>query len=544
MRLGPAASSDPEFADAVGGDVRVTNIDDDIAGAIVEPSGGLVTTEAGGTATFTVRLQSQPRADVVIPLSSSNPNEGRPDVPALTFTPANWQTPQTVTVTGVDDSFDDGDIAYTIITGPVASADPDYDGLNVPDVSALNLDDDTAGVAVDAATPLVTTEAGGTATFTVRLLTIPRAEVVVPLMSGNAAEGTVPASLTFPPDATALTPRIVVVTGVNDLFIDGDIGYTIVLSTLVSTDPQYAGTNPPDLSAVNLDDDFAGYVVTPTAGLVTTEVGATATFTIRLRAIPTADVTIPLASSDPTEGAVPVSVTLTPATALAGATVTVTGVDDGLIDGPIAYTIVTGPAVSADLTFTGLDPADVAVTNLDNDPIGIVSHTLNGGVAQRSMVKGFAFTFSQVVAFGTGAFRVRRADSYEPALTLIPTVANGQTTVTVTFAGAGVIAGSVPDGLYTLTVNAAQVTDAFGQPLDGDGNGQPGGDFTEAFHRLFGDVNGDRTVNAADFAQFRGTFGSAGGDVAYRGFFDYDGDGTINAFDFGQFRNRFGVTLP
>ena len=35
------------------------------------------------------------------------------DKSSLTFTNANWNTPQTVTVTGVDDLVVDGNIAYT-----------------------------------------------------------------------------------------------------------------------------------------------------------------------------------------------------------------------------------------------------------------------------------------------------------------------------------------------------------------------------------------------------------------------------------------------
>src|SRR5205814_938652 len=73
------------------------------AGIIVVPTTGLITTEAGGTATFTVVLNAQPTADVTIGLSSSNPSEGTPSPASLTFTPANWNTPQTVTVTGVND---------------------------------------------------------------------------------------------------------------------------------------------------------------------------------------------------------------------------------------------------------------------------------------------------------------------------------------------------------------------------------------------------------------------------------------------------------
>ena len=71
------------------------------------------TTEAGGTATFTVVLDAQPTADVTVGLSTSDATEGTVLPASLTFTSANWNTAQTVTVTGVNDDLDDGDIAYT-----------------------------------------------------------------------------------------------------------------------------------------------------------------------------------------------------------------------------------------------------------------------------------------------------------------------------------------------------------------------------------------------------------------------------------------------
>jgi len=44
------------------------------------------------------------------------------------------------------------------------SADPGYNGLNPPDVSVTNMDNDSAGIAVNPTTGLTTTEAGGSAT--------------------------------------------------------------------------------------------------------------------------------------------------------------------------------------------------------------------------------------------------------------------------------------------------------------------------------------------------------------------------------------------
>ena len=70
--------------------------------------GPLTTTEAGGTATFTVVLNTQPTADVTIALSSSDTTEGTVSPASLIFTTANWNVAQTVTVTGVDDALVDG----------------------------------------------------------------------------------------------------------------------------------------------------------------------------------------------------------------------------------------------------------------------------------------------------------------------------------------------------------------------------------------------------------------------------------------------------
>src|SRR4029079_15584663 len=159
---------------------------------------GLTTTEAGGAASFTVVLDTPPTANVTIGLSSSNIAEGTVSPASLTFTAANWNTAQTVTLTGVDDFVDDGDIAYTIVTAAATSSDGNYSGLNPANVSVTNNDDDTAGITVWPKSGLHTTEAGGTASFTVVLNSQPTASVTIVLSSSNTAEGTVsPTSLTF-----------------------------------------------------------------------------------------------------------------------------------------------------------------------------------------------------------------------------------------------------------------------------------------------------------------------------------------------------------
>ncbi|MEH2067451.1 MAG: DUF4347 domain-containing protein [Nostoc sp.] len=116
-----------------------TITDDDIAGFTISPTTALVTSEAGGSANFSIQLTSQPTADVSLSLSSSNPNEGTVSVGSVTFTTANWNTPQTIVVTGVNDGVADDNTAYQIITSAAVSSDAKYNNLNPSDVDVVNI---------------------------------------------------------------------------------------------------------------------------------------------------------------------------------------------------------------------------------------------------------------------------------------------------------------------------------------------------------------------------------------------------------------------
>ncbi|MFN9622281.1 MAG: choice-of-anchor L domain-containing protein, partial [Cyanobacteriota bacterium] len=130
---------------------------------ITAPTSGLVTDENGGTATFSVELSIQPTADVSISLQLSDPTEGTLSTSSLLFTSTNWNTPQIITVTGIDDPEStgllDGDQPYLINTGLVASADPNYNGLNPIDIAVVNQDRDTNIISL-ATSPVSVTEDG------------------------------------------------------------------------------------------------------------------------------------------------------------------------------------------------------------------------------------------------------------------------------------------------------------------------------------------------------------------------------------------------
>ena len=115
-----------------------------------------MTSESGNTATFQVTLNVSPRATVTIPVSSSDTQEGVVSTSSLTFTPANWNVPQTVTVTGVDDTLVDGNTAYSVIFGAATSADANYAGVNPVDVTLVNNDNEAKFLVVDDATANLT----------------------------------------------------------------------------------------------------------------------------------------------------------------------------------------------------------------------------------------------------------------------------------------------------------------------------------------------------------------------------------------------------
>jgi large repetitive protein len=494
-------TADPDYLNLLERDVTLSNIDNDSARVLVEPSKGLVTTESGGTATFAVTLTSKPRAGVTIALSSSDGSEGTVSPNKLTFTPENYKSAQIVTVRGVNDDGQDGDQPYRIITEAPVSDDPEYAKLDVPNVDVLNQDDDSAGITVDPKDKtLVTAENGQTATFTVRLNSRPTADVNLTLTSSNTAEGTVsPGSLKFTAnnwngtqtvtvkgqqdavhdgaqsyrvsfgpvksddknyggdpeklrpldvkcsnqddDSPSITlfnianlttsekagslpatfqvalgsqpkanvsigvsssrtgeatvspgmlqftpvnwasPQTVSITGVDEKVQDGPQTLFVLFAPATSDDGDYKNIlpNPSNVTVINQDDDSAGILVKAAANLATAEPNGTATFTVELTSQPTADVVIPLASSNKNEGTVsPASLTFTAANWSAPRVVTLTGVDDPVVDGDQSYFISVGPSSSPDPKYNPKTAADVKVQNRDNDTAKVLVSAVNG----------------------------------------------------------------------------------------------------------------------------------------------------------------------
>lgn len=375
VRISAPTTDDPGYQKLQSTDVKVVNLDDDVA-ALTPPKllsgvdGGtkLLTTELGGTATFSFSLTSKPKKDVKVPITSSDSSEGKVAPTTLTFTAQNYATAQTVTITGVDDALVDGNQPYTVTVGPTTSDDPDYVGLT-QSVKVTNQDDDSAYI-VPTTYQGTTTEQGGSASFGISLHSQPTADVTLTFTSTDVNEGKVmPASLKFTTSKWA-TPQNITVTGVNDDVADGDKSYNIQIKGTNTTDQnyQYAATT---LTLVNKDNDVASVKLTAAANLQTTEAGGKVTFTVVLTSQPTATVNIAVTSSATKEGTVaPASLSFNSSNWSAAQTVTVTGVNDDIADGNQSYTVSLKTSGS-DAKYTALPAATVSIVNTNDDVVGI-----------------------------------------------------------------------------------------------------------------------------------------------------------------------------
>jgi VCBS repeat-containing protein len=216
-------------------------------------------------------------------------------------------------------------------------------------------------------------------------------------------------------------------------------------------------------------------------------------------------------------------------------------------NGSFTFTPATGFTGTASFTYRVNDGVNNSTPTAVNILVGRqVSVQIDDGTGQRSMVRSLNVVFNGVATFAASpqlAFQLTDATNTAVPFFLNVSTSSGTTVATITFGGAGIIGGSLPDGNYTLTVLSNQITIA-GQALDGDNNGTPGGDSVIAFHRLFGDVNGDKAVDGFDLTAFRNAFGSVTGNAAYVNYLDFNQDGAIDGADLTAFRNRFGVILP
>ena len=95
--------------------LSVVIADDDFgAFAVTAASDPIDVNESGTTSEIAVVLTVQPFDNVIVQVTSSDIGEATVSIESLTFTPENWNEPQTVIVSGVGDFPEDGDVGFEV----------------------------------------------------------------------------------------------------------------------------------------------------------------------------------------------------------------------------------------------------------------------------------------------------------------------------------------------------------------------------------------------------------------------------------------------
>lgn len=300
--------SDPLFWDAAQS-ITVTTTDDDRPGfSVSETDGTTEVTESGGFDSLSVSLDAQPKSPVMIDVAGSDSGEASASPLRVTFTTADWNTPQTVQVAGVDDTARDGDQQSALSFRVDGASDPDFVGLDSQSLAVTTHDDDQPGLLAEPLAGLVTDELQK---------------------------------------------------------------YEVILGSPTSTDRGYAKLAPVMVQLTNRDNDGSAQPairVKPASGLVTSEAGAQTTVRVWLATRPQQTVLLGVRSDDIGEGkAGPATLVFTPDTWKTAQTITVIGVDDRIKDGPQAYHLILDQARSVDPGYHSLPPVTVPATNQDNE---------------------------------------------------------------------------------------------------------------------------------------------------------------------------------
>ena len=172
-------------------------------------------------------LSSQPNDNVTVTLDINDDTEGTfadgSTSQSITIAPENWDTYQTVTVTGVNDFVFDGDTEYSVSVS-TSSNDSDYNDLITDNLLITNRDNETSDiegnliqnlgdvVASLSVSNAVITE-GETGTFTVQLSQAATEDTLVQyeVISNSATSGD---------DFTTLTGEVTVLAGQTSATID------------------------------------------------------------------------------------------------------------------------------------------------------------------------------------------------------------------------------------------------------------------------------------------------------------------------------------
>ena len=314
------------------------------AGVTVSETALTVTEEDTTGDSYTVVLDSQPTANVVVTVAGHAGTEVLPAPTTLTFTSTTWNTPQLVTVTAADDTDTAND--EVTLTHSAASTDSDYDAIVIGGVTVTVEDNDTAQVTGVMVAP-------GNARLTVGWAAVANATgYEVQWKSGRQSYNTSDRQATVASGST---------TSHTLPGLANDTEYTVrVRATRTgANDGPYSDEEMATPKA-------AGVTVSETALTVTEEDTTGDSYTVVLDNQPTANVVVTVAGHAGTEVLpAPTTLTFTSTTWNTPQLVTVTAADD--TDTANDEVTLTHSATSTDTDYSGITIGGVTVTVEDND---------------------------------------------------------------------------------------------------------------------------------------------------------------------------------
>lgn len=465
----------------------VNVIDNDVAGVTIVQSGGTTATQEGGaTDTYTVVLLTPP--DPGDPLPSplrvpfvtvvANPDSQctvAPGTPAtLTFNATNWNTPQTFTVTAVDDLTVEL-LHNCVIAHTIGGDDPVYLNLDdspslvagvtasIQDFIPVTLENDPPQVDVTLGSVTVSEATVAVDTLSVVLFRRPLADVTVTLTS--SVDPRIPGSqlkvrrqgvgsfgdsvtLTFTP-ANWNVAQVVEVVATDDDYDEPTQHQASLVATIAST---AVGFNDPALRRFNVD----GTLTTNTVALpvtVTDDDTSSVDVTIGAGSLSEDGGTVQVSLALGTHPYNPVAVTITPNAQcdIGGGpgtprtlnfpgddwntpkTFPVSAVDDSVIELPASHRCaLTFDAASADVLYDVLDGQVHQLPIVDNDLPRVLIAT-GGGITVNEATPGTGDTYTVVLHSQPDA-----------NVTVQVSVAGGQATVSN-----GVATGAAIDLVFT-----------------------------------------------------------------------------------------------
>ena len=342
--------------EARGGDyapTSTTSITESVAVTLLDAASALtlstssLTVDEGGDATFTVRLASRPSGNVTLTVAQPSNTDVTVDTDAATdgnqntlaFTQANWNQPQTVTVSAAQDD-DTDDIAA--LTLSITAAGGGFSGAG--DRVSVTVDDDDSAALVFSSKTVSLTEGDGAKTFTVALGNKPSGNVTVSTSWGQDNHSDHIIVQRYAVVSTRYSEYTSLVPGDTPLVFtpsnfsqaqtftvrpqnDADADDEREDITLSASGGGYDGVT--DTVTVEVEDDEKATLDISQSSVTLSEGGASPTFTVALEDAPSADVTVSVTSGD--TGAVtvsPASLTFTASNYDTVQTVTVNPVHD------------------------------------------------------------------------------------------------------------------------------------------------------------------------------------------------------------------------